>query len=141
MAMAFIILRWLLLVPAYLMITTTWAVVVMDLFTAYHDSLRGTTLDLFLFFCAVLEAFSLCLASAWIAPAYKRMAGVAAILATIGLSLNRWSLGIASEGVTRAIIAEQAAYLVGGLLALVSVSLVGWVRDRRRSTHSFDGAA
>jgi hypothetical protein len=94
--------------------------------------LRGR-LELFLFVCAVLGSALLCLSSILIAPAFKKLVGVVAVLATIGLSLNRWSLVIASEGFTRAIMAEQAAYIVGGLLAFIGLWLICSARSRTRT--------
>jgi hypothetical protein len=130
---ALVIVRWLLLIPAYLLLTAIYSAWVMGLFESFKDALRGR-LELFLFVCAVLGSALLCLSSVLIAPAFKKLVGVVAVLATIGLSLNRWSLVIASEGFTRPIIAEQAAYILGGLLAFIGVSLICFLRSQMRAT-------
>jgi hypothetical protein len=132
-AIAFMILRWLALVPAYMLFTAFYAAWVMSLFLSYHDAWRGH-LDLILFFCAVLESTALCLLSASIAPFFKKLVGVVAVLATIGLSLNRWSLVLAAEGLTWRIVAEQAAYISGGLLAFICLSWICSPRARMRAT-------
>jgi hypothetical protein len=69
--------RWLLLIPAYLMLTAFFSVWVLEFFI--HDpEIWHEHFDVVLFSCSVLESIALCLACALLAPSIKRLIGILA---------------------------------------------------------------
>jgi len=117
------VLRWLLLVPAYVMLMAFCSVWVMQFFTDCPDIWRAH-FDVVMFSCSVLESILLCLFSALIVPSLKRTIGALAALASMVLSLKRWSFVLVTEGLTRPMASELAAEFVGGLLALTVLVLM-----------------
>lgn len=120
-----IVLRWLLLIPAYLVLCAIWSTSVLSLYSSFQGSWPWHGHVTFvLFFCSVLQSVALCLLSALIAPFFKKLVGVLAVLALIGLNLHSESLVLAGEGLTGPIMVELAADIIGGILGFICLRLI-----------------
>jgi hypothetical protein len=128
MRSAFNVLRWLLLVPAYVMLMAFCSVWVMQFFTHFPGIWRAH-FDVVSFSCSVLEVIALCFLSALIVPSFKKLVGIFAVVAAIGFTLKTWSLVLTSEGLTRPMANQLAADIVGGVLAFIGLVVIHSARQ------------
>jgi len=111
------------------LIVTFYSVGLMCLFGQFREAWRGH-LDLILIFFSVGLSVVLCLFSALMAPAYKKVIVVLTMMVSIGFDMNRWQLVIANNCLTQPLLTDLAANLIGGVLVFLGLYLVGSMRSK-----------